>query len=198
MQLQELCCRRSRVLYRDQALYLQVLRDELLERTRQALFTLISNVEPSRFAELSSSSRERFQSAVADLTQRCSVLLTAEQSMVLAQQLRDEARRHEERSRRDMVKVLGQQMQRPPQANQASSEPVRDPKGSVHLSLIRHFSSRSCSGCIPGNRTKPTSWHRPLRSQATSASMIWMFCSPCLNSPARPCKPRTTMAARWR
>ena len=135
MQLQELCRRRSRVLYRDQALYLQVLRDELLERTRQALFTLISNVEPSRFAELSSSSRERFQSAVADLTQRCSVLLTVEQSMVLAQQLRDEARRHEERSRRDMVKVLGQQMQRPPQANQASSEPVRDPKGSVHLSL---------------------------------------------------------------
>ena len=47
MQLQELCRRRSRVLYRDQALYLQVLRDELLERTRQALFTLISNVEPS-------------------------------------------------------------------------------------------------------------------------------------------------------
>ena len=33
MQLQELCRRRSRVLYRDQALYLQVLRDELLERT---------------------------------------------------------------------------------------------------------------------------------------------------------------------
>ena len=52
-------------------------------------------------------------------------------------------------------------MQRPPQANQASPEPVRDPKGSVHLSLIRRFSSRSCSGCIQGNPTKPTSWHRP-------------------------------------
>ena len=134
-QLQQLCRQRSRVLYRDQALYLQVLRDELLDRTLQALFALVSRVEPSRFSSLPPETRERFQSSVTDLTQRCSVLLTVEQLMVLAQQLQDESVRHDERSRQEMVKVLGKQLQ---ESTQPSVDPIRpgpEPKGSVNLSL---------------------------------------------------------------
>ncbi|MGB1621620.1 MAG: hypothetical protein ACPHAS_03025 [Synechococcus sp.] len=132
MQLQQLCRQRSRVLYRDQALYLQILRDELLDRTLQALFTLVTKVEPSRFSALSPDARQQFQAAVATLTQRCSVVLTVEQLMVLAQQLRDESVRQDERSRREMVKVLGKQLQ---QSSQSDPEPQGDPRGSVHLSL---------------------------------------------------------------
>ena len=132
MQLQQLCRQRSRVLYRDQALYLQILRDELLDRTLQALFALVTKVEPSRFSALSPDARQQFQAAVATLTQRCSVVLTVEQLMVLAQQLRDESVRQDERSRREMVKVLGKQLQ---QSSQSDPEPQRDPRGSVHLSL---------------------------------------------------------------
>lgn len=132
MQLQELCRQRSRVLYRDQAQYLQILRDELLDRTLQALFALVTKVEPSRFSALSPDERQQFQAGVATLTQRCSVLLTVEQLMVLAQQLRDESVRQDERSRREMVKVLGRQLQ---QSSQPDPEPQRDPKGSVQLSM---------------------------------------------------------------
>ena len=134
-QLQQLCRQRSRVLYRDQALYLQVLRDELLDRTLQALFALVSRVEPSRFSSLPPETRERFQSSVTDLTQRCSVLLTVEQLMVLAQQLQDESVRHDERSRQEMVKVLGKQLQESTQPSVDPIHPGPEPKGSVHLSL---------------------------------------------------------------
>ncbi|MAH59016.1 MAG: hypothetical protein CMN91_11380 [Synechococcus sp. ARS1019] len=134
-QLQQLCRQRSRVLYRDQALYLQVLRDELLDRTLQALFALVSRVEPSRFSALPAETRERFQASVTDLSKRCSALLTVEQLMVLAQQLQDESVRQDERSRQEMVKVLGKQLQQTNQIGAEPSRPASEPKGSVHLSL---------------------------------------------------------------
>jgi len=59
----------SIAIYRDQALYLQVLRDEVQAATRQALFSLLSEVDPARFSRLSAIERNRFHAAVEDLTQ---------------------------------------------------------------------------------------------------------------------------------
>ena len=55
--------------------------------------------------------------------------------MVLAQQLQDESVRQDERSRQEMVKVLGKQLQQTNQIGAEPSRPASDPKGSVHLSL---------------------------------------------------------------
>ena len=79
--LRRVCRQRSVSVYRDQALYLQILRDELLSATRQALYRLISDVDPLRFRELSETARQGFHAAVDSLVQRCSVLLTVEQQV---------------------------------------------------------------------------------------------------------------------
>ena len=154
-QLKQLCRQRSRVLYRDQALYLQILRDELQERALQALFALVTKVEPSRFSALSPEARQQFQASVVNLTQRCSVVLTVEQLMVLAQQIREEAVRQDDRSRREMVKVLGKQLQ---QTTPSAPEPQRDPKGSVHLSLDSPLQQPELFGLqpsAPDQRSEP-------------------------------------------
>ena len=88
--LERLCRLRGIALYRDQALYLQILRDELQSATRQALFNLLSDVDASRFSRLSESDRSRFHGAIDGLVSRCSVLLTVEQLMQLMNQMQKE------------------------------------------------------------------------------------------------------------
>ena len=85
--LQRLCRLRAIALYREQALYLQVLRELLEGATRQALFNLLGEVDPSRFGRLPESTRQNFHAAVTDLIERCSVLLTVEQLMQLVRQM---------------------------------------------------------------------------------------------------------------
>ena len=85
--LQRLCRLRAIALYREQALYLQVLRELLEGATRQALFNLLGEVDPSRFSRLPESTRQNFHASVTDLTDRCSVLLTVEQLMQLVRQM---------------------------------------------------------------------------------------------------------------
>ena len=77
--LQKLCRLRSIAVYRETALYLQILREEVEPAVRQALFQLISESDPLRFSRMPESQRQRFHAAVQQLTQRCSVLLTVEQ-----------------------------------------------------------------------------------------------------------------------
>ena len=81
-------------LYRDLALYLQVLREGLLPAVQQACFHLATQVVPERYAQLPQDRRLQFQQRLASLVQRCSALLTVEQLMGLAsQQLQREHRR---------------------------------------------------------------------------------------------------------
>ena len=94
--LQSLCQHRSVALYRDQALYLQILREELPSRIRQALYRLVSDVDPG-LLQPSESTRQQFHNAVDDLVSRCSVLLTVEQLIHLVGQMEDEARRQQAR-----------------------------------------------------------------------------------------------------
>ena len=138
--LQRQCRLISIAIYRDQALYLQVLRDEVQAATRQALFSLLSEVDPARFSRLSAIERNRFHAAVEDLTKRCSVLLTVEQLMHLVRQMHDEQRRQQAHASREMLQGLSKNLQETKpatQSDQPDPPPLNrsDPAGSVHLSL---------------------------------------------------------------
>ncbi|MEY4431252.1 MAG: hypothetical protein RLZZ533_1188 [Cyanobacteriota bacterium] len=87
-------------LYRDLALYLQVLREGLLHAVQQACFHLATQVAPERYSQLPAARRQAFQRRLEALVQRCNALLTVEQLMGLAAQ----QQRREHRRRR-----LGQQ-----------------------------------------------------------------------------------------
>ena len=138
--LQRQCRLSSVAIYRDQALYLQVLRDEVQAATRQALFSLLSEVDPARFSRLSTGERDRFHLAVEDLIKRCSVLLTVEQLMHLVTQMHDEQRRQQAHASREMLQGLSKNFQdtkSAPQPDQPDPPPLNrsEPAGSVHLSL---------------------------------------------------------------
>jgi hypothetical protein len=66
-------------LYRQLALYLQVLRQILPHSVDQACFHLATQVQPGRYTALSESQRRRFHANVTALVSRCSTFLTVEQ-----------------------------------------------------------------------------------------------------------------------
>ena len=135
--LGRLCRLRSIAVYREQALYLQVLRDELGPAVRQALFSLMSETDPLRLNQLTDGQRIRFHAAIDNLINRCSVLLTVEQQMHLADQIQQEQLRHQARASRQMLQGLQQVAQQ----QQSENEPQQgDPspgvsEGSVELSM---------------------------------------------------------------
>jgi hypothetical protein len=175
--LQRQCRQRSVAIYRDQALYLQVLRDEVQTATRQALFSLLSEVDPARFSRLSAVERSRFHAAIQDLTKRCSVLLTVEQLIHLVNQMHDEQRRQQAHASREVLQGLTKNLQETKAATQSDqSDSPRlnrsDPAGSVHLSLAsplgtppvepRHVSDESqneasdaSDAVMPGEEEEP-------------------------------------------
>ena len=135
--LQRLCRLRAIALYREQALYLQVLRELLAGATRQALFNLLGEVDPSRFSRLPESTRQNFHASVNDLIDRCSVLLTVEQLMQLVQQMQQEQRRQQAHASRSMLQKLSRQtLNKEPEPEPPSSSPqAEEPSGSIRLSL---------------------------------------------------------------
>ncbi len=82
-------------LYRHLALYLQVLRQVLPHRVRQACFHLATQVHPQRYTDLPIERRRQLHEQIDQLVIRCSSLLTVEQLTILAAQI------HRERQRRD-------------------------------------------------------------------------------------------------
>ncbi len=141
--LQRLCRLRAIALYREQALYLQVLRELLEGATRQALFNLLGEVDPSRFGRLPESTRQNFHAAVTDLIDRCSVLLTVEQLMQLVRQMQQEQRRQQAHASRSMLQKLSRQSQESaPEPEPPTSElPREEPSGSIQLSLASPLES---------------------------------------------------------
>ena len=160
--LQSLCRKRSVEVYRDQALYLQILRDELRDSTRQALFRLISDVDPGRFSALPESSRHRFHAAVDGLIQRCSVLLTVEQLMHLMMQMEEEVRRRQARLSRDMLRGLAEQQQQSSVTPAPSAEELpQEPSGSVHLSFNLPVNDPQAYSALPPPSVQPPSAQAP-------------------------------------
>ena len=128
-------------LYRDLALYLQVLREGLLHAVQQACFHLATQVAPERYSQLPSARRLAFQRRLEALVQRCNALLTVEQLMGLAaQQQRRDHRRHR-LSQQQLLQRLLQEGEA--QADQPGQQ-------SVHLSLDLPLAADLFDQGVPG------------------------------------------------
>lgn len=161
-------------LYRDLALYLQVLREGLLPAVQQACFHLATQVVPERYGQLPEERRVLFQQRLATLVQRCNALLTVEQLMGLAaqQQRRDHRHRSVRRQRLLDAFLEGADAQAddddsdrqavaapsPPSSTQQPSSQNLDAPGSIHLGLDLPLSAdlfdRGIAG-LPGAAEPP-------------------------------------------
>ena len=134
-------------LYRDLALYLQVLRDGLLHSVQQACFHLATQVVPERYNQLPPERRETFQRRLHSLVKRSCSLLTVEQVMGLAAQ---QARKQESRQLQEQQKILqtmleGREAADEPAPVEASPEPQ-----SVNLSLDLPLAADLFDSGVPG------------------------------------------------
>ena len=135
-------------LYRDLALYLQVLREGLLPAVQQACFHLATQVVPERYKELPPERRQQFQQRLVVLVRRCSALLTVEQLMGLAaQQTRREQRRRLAQRQRLMQALLDAPADAEPP--RSSPEPA-SPPGSIQLGMDLPVSADLFDAGIPG------------------------------------------------
>ncbi len=94
------------VLYRDLALYLQVLRDGLLNAVQQASFHLATRFYPERYCGLSPEQRAGLHARIGELVQRCCSVLTVEQLVQLAGQIGRERLQQQQRRQRELLAQL--------------------------------------------------------------------------------------------
>ena len=139
-----------RDLYRDLALYLQVLREGLLDTVQQAVFHVATQVVPERYQQLSDLQRQELPWRLEQLVHRCCCLLTLEQLLVLARQVQTEKRRQGELEQRRLNQALEQM------SSEAGSDPETDdqeereePAGSIRLDLNLPLSAELFSAGIP-------------------------------------------------
>ncbi|KGG24907.1 MULTISPECIES: hypothetical protein [unclassified Prochlorococcus] len=116
--------RLSLTLYRDLALYLQLLRRELLNVVRQALFLLITDRDQNLLSGLSDETRAAFQDQVEQLVCHCCSLLTVEQLMDLVRQMERERQRKSDQNRRELLMAF-----------RSEQDSMQEAEGSIHLSL---------------------------------------------------------------
>lgn len=93
-------------LYRDLALYLQVLRDGLLNAVQQACFHLATRFYPERYCGLSPEQRAGLHARIGELVQRCCSVLTVEQLVQLAGQIGRERLQQQQRRQRELLAQL--------------------------------------------------------------------------------------------
>ena len=123
--LQQRCRRLVPLLYREQALYLQLLRNLLLPSVRNAVGHLLCE-RGERLSRMSSEQQAELQQTFDGLIQRCSSLMTVEQLMDLARRLQKEASEFRQQAQREVSQSL--------QAD-AESEPQEINRGGIELSL---------------------------------------------------------------
>ena len=140
-------------LYRQLALYLQVLRKGLLHAVQQACFHLATQAYPERFSAIGPSRRLELQERLQALVQRCNCLLTVEQLMGLAAQLQSRQQRQRRRDQQRLLLALAGEEESVDDPDEGESEgegedqgepqgkgessPMGQPphRGSVHLGL---------------------------------------------------------------
>jgi hypothetical protein len=146
-------------LYRDLALYLQVLREGLLHGVQQACFHLATQVVPDRYNQLPPERRQAFQQRLQELVQRTGTLLTVEQVIGLAaQQQRREHRRQRAQQQRMLEAFLNgdgadnsdEDDSRAAAADDGAAPPGPSASGSVHLSLDLPVSADLFDRGLPG------------------------------------------------
>ena len=143
-------------LYRDLALYLQVLREGLLHAVQQACFHLATQVVPERYNQLPPERRQAFQQRLQELVQRTGTLLTVEQVIGLAaQQQRREHRRQRTQQQRMLEAFLNGDSSEAGETGADDDKRVAAPadprsSGSVHLSLDLPVSADLFDRGLPG------------------------------------------------
>ncbi len=129
--------------YRDLALYLQVLREGLLNSVQQASFHLATHFFPDRYCDLLPAQRTALHGRIAERVQRCCSLLTVEQVVQLAGQI---GREHRQRLRQRQqewlaqLRKVGEEVS--PTADDEPDSPAGggpDPAGSIRLNAALPF-----------------------------------------------------------
>ena len=123
--LQQQSRRLAPVLYREQALYLQLLRELLLPSVRNAVGHLLCE-RGERLSRMSVEKQAELQQTFDGLVQRCSSLLTVEQLMDLSRRLQKEVSEYRQQAQREVSQSL--------QAD-AQTEPRDINRGGIELSL---------------------------------------------------------------
>ncbi|MFM9042073.1 MAG: hypothetical protein ACKOHJ_07540 [Vulcanococcus sp.] len=149
----------SPALYRDLALYLQVLRDGLLHSVQQACFHLATQVVPERYNQLPAERRQAFQQRLRQLVGRCSSLLTIEQLMALAAQQQRRDQRRQLKRQQELLSALIEGTEasedRPAPVDPEPAPPA--PVGSVSLSLDLPLAADFFDNGVPGlSAPRPT------------------------------------------
>ena len=134
-------------LYRDLALYLQVLRDGLLHSVQQACFHLATQVVPERYNQLPPERRETFQRRLQSLVKRSCSLLTVEQVMGLAAQ---QARKQERRQLQEQQKILQTMLEGRGAADEPAPVEASPEPQSVNLSLDLPLAADLFDSGVPG------------------------------------------------
>ena len=134
-------------LYRDLALYLQVLRDGLLHSVQQACFHLATQVVPERYNQLPPERRETFQRRLQSLVKRSCSLLTVEQVMGLAAQ---QARKQERRQLQEQQKILQTMLEGREAADEPAPVEASPQPQSVNLSLDLPLAADLFDSGVPG------------------------------------------------
>ena len=123
--LQQRSRRLAPLLYREQALYLQLLRNLLLPSVRTAVGHLLCE-RGQRLSRLSADQQSELQQTFDGLVQRCSSLLTVEQLMDLSRRLQKEALEYRQQAQLEVSQSL--------QADVESAQPETSHSG-IELSL---------------------------------------------------------------
>ena len=134
-------------LYRDLALYLQVLRDGLLHSVQQACFHLATQVVPERYNQLPPERRETFQRRLQSLVKRSCSLLTVEQVMGLAAQ---QARKQGRRQLQEQQKILQTMLEGRGAADESAPVEASPEPQSVNLSLDLPLAADLFDSGVPG------------------------------------------------
>ena len=173
-------------LYRDLALYLQVLREGLLHAVQQACFHLATQVVPDRYNQLPPERRQVFQQRLQELVQRTGTLLTVEQVIGLAaQQQRREHRRQRAQQQRMLEAFLNGDGADADNSDEGDSRagagndgaisgtqvapPGPGASGSVHLSLDLPVSADFFDRGLPGLAAPQPAAQSPVPESSTEA-----------------------------
>ncbi|MCT0202216.1 hypothetical protein KQ302_08660 [Synechococcus sp. CS-602] len=135
-------------LYRDLALYLQVLREGLPMAVQQATFHVATQLVPERYSALAEGRRQELQQRLAELVKRCGCLLTLEQLVVLGQQVRRERRRQQRREQQRLMASMLDGGDSETASSPAAQAPL--PPGSVRLGLDLPLSAELFASGLPG------------------------------------------------
>jgi hypothetical protein len=199
-------------LYRELALYLQVLREGLLHAVQQACFHLATQVVPERYGQLGEERRHTLQRRLVTLVKRCNALLTVEQLMGLAAQQQRRQRRREARRQQQALEAFmaGTQDEptaaaEPPAAAELPAAPPTagqpGPAGSVTLGLDLPLSADLFEAGVPGLADlQPELPQRPEPSESRAAAgeelqLLQSLFSMAAEGLGEPAQPRPALAA---